>query len=118
PTAPSSERLEAIARLESWWTRSGAKDVVRAPRRPDARTRQKTWDLVAALGGGTDTEPGGDDRAILEELVAYGDEAVPALVEGLTFPPGFSEKRALACQALGRIGSKEAAPFLAATLRD
>jgi HEAT repeat protein len=40
------------------------------------------------------------------------------LLEGLTFPPGFADKRALCCQLLGRIGSQEAAPFLAAALRD
>src|SRR5262249_55211771 len=69
-------------------------------------------------GGGTDTLPGGNDRQILEELVAIGDEAVPALLEGLTFPSGFSEKRALVCRALGQIGNADAAPFLAAALRD
>jgi HEAT repeat protein len=118
PEAPEGERLEAIARLQSWWETSGSAEVLRAPRREDREMREHAWTLVEELGGGTDTKAGGDDRQILEELVATGDEAVPALVEGLTFPTGFSEKRALVCQALGQIGSPNAAPFLAATLRD
>src|SRR4030095_8080924 len=79
---------------------------------------ERTWELVQHLGGGTDTEAGGDDQAIEEELLGFGDDAVPALLEGLTFPSGWSEKGARCCQLLGRIGSREAAPFLAAALRD
>jgi HEAT repeat protein len=118
PEAPEGERLEAIARLRSWWETSAGRPVLRTPRRRDARMREHAFELVEELGGGTDTRAGGDDRRILEELVAIGDDAVPALLEGLTFPTGFSEKRALVCQALGQIGDSDAAPFLAATLRD
>jgi HEAT repeat protein len=116
--APEGERLEAIARLQGWWAASGGQPPVRAPRREDPSMHERAWDLVEQLGGGTDTRPGGDDKRILEELVAIGDGAVSALVEGLTFPPGFAQKRALVCRALGEIGDQEAAPFLAAALRD
>lgn len=118
PAAPENERVEAMARLQSWWEQNDGHFTLREPRRIDRATRERTWELVEALGGGSDTVEGGDDRALLDELVAFGEDAVPALVEGLTFPPGFSAKRAFVCEALGRIGSKEAAPFLAAALRD
>jgi HEAT repeat protein len=74
--------------------------------------------LVEQLGGGSGAVPAGDDQAILAELIAMSGDAVPALVRGLKFPAGFADKRALICQALGRIGSDAAAPALAATLRD
>jgi HEAT repeat protein len=47
-----------------------------------------------------------------------GKYAVPALVRGLKFPPGFVDKRVALCRILGRIGDRRAAPALAATLRD
>jgi HEAT repeat protein len=118
PGAPPSERLAALARLQAWWSKNGSNAVVRAPARIDAPTRARTWELVEKLGGGSDVDPGGDDEEIARELLAYGEDALPAILEGLTFPPGFAHKRALLCQLLGRIGSKTAAPFLAATLRD
>jgi len=117
PDAPEGERLEAIARLADWWARNGAA-ALRSPRRLDESRSERAWSLVQTLGGGTDTEPGGDDAAILDELVELGDDAVPALVQGLTFPPGFVEKRRLVCFPMGRIGSPDAAPYLAAALRD
>jgi HEAT repeat protein len=58
------------------------------------------------------------DRAIEEELEAMHEFAVPALVRGLKFPPGFAEKRAAICRLLGKIGDQRAAPALAAALRD
>ncbi|MFO1078377.1 MAG: HEAT repeat domain-containing protein [Planctomycetota bacterium] len=118
PGAPEADRLKAWSRLQAWWTQSGGDARVHAPYEVDAVTRAATWDLVEVLGGGTDTRAGGDDAASEDELVAYGRRAVPALIEGLTFPSGFGDKRALVCKILGRIGSKEAAPFLAAALRD
>jgi len=118
PGAAEFERLEAVARLQSWWEREGGAAVLRRPRRVGARTRAATWEMVEQLGGGTDTVEGADDAALLDELVAYGPDALPALIEGLTFPPGFTSKRALVCQALGRIGDPDAAPFLAGALRD
>ncbi len=118
PGAPSAERLAALARLQSWWSRNGSDAVVRAPTRVDAATRTHTWELVEKLGGGSDVVAGGDDEAISRELLSFGADAVPALVEGLTFPTGFVRKRELLCDLLGAIGSKSATPFLVATLRD
>ncbi|HEX5050453.1 MAG TPA: HEAT repeat domain-containing protein [Planctomycetota bacterium] len=118
PSAPAAERLKAASRLQSWWTEEGRDGLVHAEHAVDATTRAATWALVEHLGGGTDTVPGGDDAQIESDLLAFGRDAVPALLEGLTFPPGFADKRARCCQLLGRIGSKEAAPFLAAALRD
>lgn len=118
PAAPLAERLKAQARLQAWWTKEGGPAMVRAPRDVAPDVHERAWKAVEQLGGGTDTVAGGDDAALLDDLVATGDDAVPALLEGLTFPVGFADKRALICQALGRIGSKEAAPFLAAALRD
>ena len=116
--APAAERLKARSRLQAWWTQNADDGLVHAPWRVDDRTWGETWDLVEQLGGGTDTRPGGDDAAIQRQLLGFGPDAVPALLEGLTFPPGFADKRALCCQLLGKIGTREAAPFLAAALRD
>jgi HEAT repeat protein len=118
PAAPEGERLEALARLQSWWEEKGGPGILRRPRRIDQRTRQRAWEMVEALGGGSDTVSGDDDGVLLEELIALGEDAMPALIEGLTFPPGFALKHALVCQALGRIGSRDSAPFLAGALRD
>jgi len=118
PAGPAPERLYAQGRMQAWWTAEGDRVRVHAPQRVDAQTREITWSLVEHLGGGTDTVRGGDDAQIERELDSWGGDALPALIEGLTFPPGFAEKRALCCQLLGRIGSQEAAPYLAAALRD
>jgi HEAT repeat protein len=91
---------------------------VHGQRRIDPAVRARAWEIVQQLGGGTDTEPGGNDADLSREMIALGADALPALIEGLTFPPGFADKRALCCQLLGKLGKKEAAPFLAAALRD
>jgi HEAT repeat protein len=118
PSAAPADRLKAWSRLQAWWMQNRSDDLVHAEVRVDEQTYEATWALVRTLGGGTDTDAGGDDELIEQELMAYGRHAVPALIEGLTFPVGFADKRALVCKILGRIGSKEAAPFLAEALRD
>ncbi|MEM7200169.1 MAG: HEAT repeat domain-containing protein [Planctomycetota bacterium] len=118
PFLPRDERLAATARLRAWWVAKGNADDLRRPPRPDARTHARAWQLVQQLGGGAGTVPGGDDEAIVEELVAMNDAAVPALVLGLKFPPGFWSKRIRICECLGRIGSTEAAPALIQVLRE
>lgn len=118
PGAPGAERLAAQSRLQSWWSRNGGDAVVRAPMHLDVATRARTWELVDKLGGGSDVDPGGDDDAIARELFAFHADALPALIEGLTFPHGFVQKRELICDLLGRIGSRSATPFLLAALRD
>lgn len=118
PGAPSAERLVALARLQAWWSANGSDAVVRAPTRVDGATRARTHELVEKLGGGSDVDPGGDDDAITRELLQFRGDAVPALIEGLTFPTGFVRKRELLCDLLGEIGTKSATPFLIAALRD
>jgi len=118
PGAPRMERLEALARLRAFWARKGGAAALRAPAVEDGPARERAWDLVQTVGGGTDVLPGGEDGPLVESLVAMGAGAVPALIEGLTFPPGYTRKHALVCQALGRIGDPAAAPYLVRALRD
>lgn len=111
-------RLEAITRLQQKWATHGGPAALQRPVATDPVAYDQSWHLVETLGGGTDVDPGGDDKALLEELVSMGGAAVPALLDGLKFPTGFADKRALACEALGRIGDVRAAPALVAALRD
>lgn len=113
PLGPRPERLESISALQAYWAANGSADLLRRPPRPEAPTHARAWKMVQNLGNG-DERPG----QLVDQLVAMGDEAVPALVLGLKYPAGFSTKRSMICQALGRIASREAAPFLASTLRD
>jgi HEAT repeat protein len=120
PLAPRPERLEAIAALQAWWAQQGSAELLRPfPSDADPIAEAHAWRLVGDLGGNdmvaSTTEK---DQSMEEELVAMGKYAVPALVRGLKFPPGFAEKRAAICRTLGRIGDARAAPALAATLRD
>ncbi len=119
PDAPLEERLVALARLQSHVMQHPGKSVLRLMPIEDPHASSRAWQLVEELGGGTDTlRENDDDRAVLARLIEMGSAAVPALIEGLTFPSGYSEKRAMICEALGRIGDRDAAPWLAATLRD
>mgnify|MGYP001462184280 CR=1 FL=1 len=118
PDAPRPERLEALARLQSWWAEEGGAEALVHREEPAERAQEAAWRRVQALGGGTDVLPGGDDTALMHELVAAGSDAVPALIDGLTFPSGFTVKRALVCEALGRIGDPQATPYLVRVLRD
>jgi HEAT repeat protein len=111
-------RLESITRLQQKWAMHGGAAALQRPIAIDPVVYDHAWHLVETLGGGTDVDPGGDDKALMEELVSMGPPAVPAIVDGLTFPTGFSEKRALVCEALGRIGDTRGAPALVAALRD
>lgn len=118
PLLPPKERLAALSDLQAWWMRYGGPDQLRRPPQVDEVTDAHAWKLVSKLGGGAGIVPGGEDRALVDELVGMGEDAVPALLLGLKFPAGFADKRALVCEALGRIGSRDAAPALAGTLRD
>ena len=117
PDDTRPRRLEALARLQSRWLVAGGTHVQR-PVQSDPERRERAWEEVEALGGGTDVLPGGDDAELLERLVAAGPDAVEPLIQGLTFPSGFAEKRTLVCEALGRIGDPRAAPYLVRALRD
>ncbi len=120
PLAPRPERLASIAALQAWWAAEGGADAL-VPLDPErdpvavAHARK----LVGQLGG-SDLGPTGSERdqAIQEELAVMGKYAVPALIRGLKYPPGFGSKRAQICNILGRIGDRRAGPALAATLRD
>ncbi|MBK7644778.1 MAG: HEAT repeat domain-containing protein [Planctomycetes bacterium] len=118
PDAPAPLRLEALARLQAFWSAKRDTVVLRRRAELDPLVREHTLDLVLALGEGSDTVAPGDNPRIFAELVQLGQQAVPALLDALTFPEGYWQKRQLACEALGRIGSKDAAPFVAGALRD
>ncbi len=118
PALPHSERLEAIARLQTFWAEKGGPAILRRRPRVNRSDSEHALQLVLQLGGGTDTDPGGNDGEIQDELVSMGTDALPALIEGLTFPSGYSQKRELVCETLSRIGGKDAAPALVAALRD
>ncbi len=120
PLAPRPERLEAIARLQAWWAKDGAPDKLKPfPEDPDPIAEAHAWKLVGDIGGSDMVASTLEkDQKMEEELVAMGQYAVPVLVRGLKYPPGFADKRAAICRILGRIGDRRAAPALAATLRD
>jgi HEAT repeat protein len=120
PLAPRPERLAALAELQAWWAREGAPAKLRPfPRDADPIAEAHAWKLVNDIGGNDMVASTPEkDAALEEELVGMGKYAVPALVRGLKYPPGFAEKRAALCRMLGRVGDGRAAPALAATLRD
>ncbi|HLQ36763.1 MAG TPA: HEAT repeat domain-containing protein, partial [Planctomycetota bacterium] len=82
PAAPDAERLKAQSRMQSWWTQVASDAAVRTAPRVDRKAREHAWELIKQLGGGTDTEAGGDDQSITAELIGMGAAAVPALLEG------------------------------------
>ncbi len=118
PMAPRLARLEAISRLQARWAMQGNAKLLRRPWPPSAKIQAEAWNLVSKLSGGIGIIPGGDDVKLMDALVRMGEDAVPSLVKGLKFPVGFANKRARILECLGRIGSQQAAPFVAAALRD
>jgi HEAT repeat protein len=118
PSGTLEDRLVAISKLRARWAAQGGSESLRPRRRIDPRVREHALHLVIQLGGGSDTEAGGDDTAIVSELVHLAEDAEPALIEALTFPSGFSKKRELACEAIARIGGQDMTPFLAIALND
>lgn len=120
PLAPRAERLEAIARLQGWWAEEGTPERLRPfAEDGDPIAEAHGWKLVGDLGGNDMVASTPEkDSDIEQELLAMGKYAVPGLVRGLKYPPGFAEKRAAICRVLGQIGDPRAAPALAATLRD
>ncbi len=118
PGLDLEQRLVSISHLRAHWAAHGGNDALRTRRRIDPRVREHALELVIQLGGGSDTEAGGDDRAIMAELVHMAEDAEPALIEALTYPSGYVQKRELACEALARIGGQDTTPFLAMALRD
>jgi HEAT repeat protein len=120
PLEPRAIRLEGIAALRGWWATSGGATALLPPREPaDRKIAARARKLVGDLGGNDLAgSTAADDERVEEELVALDEAALPALVDGLKWAPGFATKRAAVCRALGRIGDARAAPALAAALRD
>ncbi|HEX6809998.1 MAG TPA: HEAT repeat domain-containing protein [Planctomycetota bacterium] len=118
-TALHEERLAAIARLQAWWAQAGKAEVLQRPHVPEPRADDEAFHLITAMGGGDVTVPAvEDDAKAIEQLVGMGADAIPALIKGLKFPPGFAAKRASLLTAIGRIADKHMAPFVAQALRD
>lgn len=118
-TALPEERLAAMARLQAWWARAGSAEALLRPYVPEPRADDAAFHLITAMGGGDVTVPAvEDDAKAIEQLVGMGASAIPALIKGLKFPPGFAAKRASLLTAIGRIGDKRMAPFVAQALRD
>ncbi|MFN0009241.1 MAG: HEAT repeat domain-containing protein [Planctomycetota bacterium] len=119
PLAPRPERLEILASLQADWAKSGGPGRLVAPQPLDHASAARALKLVGDLGGSDFAGSTPDkDLAMKEELVAIGEASVPALLQALKWAPGFADKRAAACECLGRIGDERAAPTLIATLRD
>jgi len=115
PLAPREERLEAIARLQCYWSARGSAADLRPWPFHDLELHNQIWKQVTRLVEG---HPGLDVEATVQELIDHSDYAVPALVLGLKYPPGFADKRQLLCEILGAIGSKDAVPALIAATGD
>jgi len=117
--APRPERLAARARIEARWAKSGGAARLLAPPKLDPKKAARALKLVTDIGG---NDMGGstsdDDKAAVNELVDLGTDAIPALLHGLKWAPGFADKRLFMCSALGQIGDKRAAPALCYALRD
>ena len=118
PLAERPDRLAALSRLQGWWAREGQSESLVRPHRPGPGADHRAWKLVESLGEGSGTEPGADDAITLDELVGMGRDAVPALVRGLKYPPGFALKRTRICEALGLIADPASAPSVFQTLSD
>ena len=112
-------RLDAIGRLQAWWSKDGAEFQPRDWPRPDVATDREAFHLVKTLGGGAGLIPAADDdQATINRILAHGAEALPALIRGLKYPPGFAAKRASILATMQRLGDKRAAAFVLPILRD
>ena len=119
PTAPRPERLAALSALRSWWSAKGDASALLRVHHPSAEADEQAWKMVATMGGTACDLPAAKDvDAAVEALVTMGKDAIPALLRGMKFPPGFSQKRALVLTALYRIADKGAAPAACEALRD
>jgi HEAT repeat protein len=119
PLEDRPRRLEAISRLQTWWSETPKKDVLRAHAAADKKSAARAAKLVGDIGGNDMAGSTPDsDKEMEEELVAIGEAALPALQQGLKWAPGFADKRAAVCRILGRIGDERGAPALSAALRD
>ena len=112
-------RLDAIGRLQGWWLKDGPSFQLRSWPRPDVATDREAFHLVKTLGGGAGLIPAAeDDQATIDRILAHGTDALPALIRGLKYPPGFAGKRASILATLQRLGDRRAAAFVLPILRD
>lgn len=112
-------RLDAIGQLQGWWLKDGASFKPRSWPRPDITTDRDAFHLVKTLGGGAGLIPAAaDDQATIDRILAHGTDALPALIRGLKFPPGFAGKRASILATLQRLGDRRAAALVLPILRD
>jgi HEAT repeat protein len=119
PLAPRDERLETLAKLRGWWAEKGGPDCLIQPFHVPWAQRNEAVKLIEAMGGGDGLTPAGDDAEIFARLVELEDAAVEVLAHvALKYPPGFAQKRAMACNVLGALRKPAAVPALVATLRD
>lgn len=120
PLAPRPERLEGIAALQAWWAASGgAHALVPADPEADPVAEEHARHLVGELGGDDLQASNSEaDQARAAELLGMGKYAVPALVRGLKYAPGFASKRAQVCGLLGQLRDPRGAPALSGALRD
>jgi HEAT repeat protein len=117
--APRPDRLASISLFRGYWAKHGGAAALLPPdRNADPIAEADAWHLVKKIGGNDYLNATDADSVLEEELVAMGRYAVPSLILGLKYPPGFAIKRAALIRALGRIGDRRAAPALAAALRD
>ncbi len=119
PLAPRPDRLAASAKLQGYWAASGGVDSL-LPVDPEADpvAEAHAWELVKKLGGNDYLHATDADGEIEAELVSMGKYAVPALILGPKYPPGFASKRTALCRVLGQLGDRRAAPALGRVLRD
>ncbi len=119
PLAPRDERLEKLGLLRAWWAEEGGPERLVHPYHVPYKDRNEAVKLVEAMGGGDGLTPAGDDEKIRARLLELEDAAVQVLAYvALKYPPGFAQKRALACSILGDLKSTDAVPALVAALRD
>jgi predicted CXXCH cytochrome family protein len=119
PLSPYDERLESISRWQEFWASEGGPDKLRRPPVIDSARARRADHAVGLIGGTDGTVAAGDDDELRAELIELGEDAVPALaLVGLKYAPGFAAKRALTCDVLAEIGSREAVPALITALRD
>jgi len=112
-------RLDSIGRLQGWWAVEGKDFEPRQWPRPDVATDREAFHFVKTLGGGAGLIPAADnDQVTIDRILAFGQDALPALVRGLKYPPGFAAKRASILAALQRLSDKRAAAFVLPILRD
>lgn len=120
PGLEPKERAHAIARLRAWWEASGGKNSLRRPRSyPPMPLRSEIQKLVATIGGNDffPDDPPATEKA-MTRLLEIGAPALPQVIHGFHWPPGFAKKRKLLCEFLAATPDLDAVPVLLETLED